>query len=388
MLVSRGKIVRKNIVLIWLSIVFTVLVCLWALTLQVPANWPTTDISGFHTQLVMNLIVGTTHVTGAILFLINLDVYKAKLRRAYIILALGVTLAGVGTLQNTIITLLSWWDTPYGSSGLTMLPFLLSGFTLYIAIRAFARLVAVEYILTKFRIVIPVVVGLVLLSTLLPHMQAPNMTEATYDILVAITMWSGMFMVLAGLVNYKTQQSVGQHYRHAMKWLTRALFTSGAVLLYVGFFTLIDSGFDIVIYTFNGLTTVVSGLVWMRAGYAFALTKSSQEDLSLLKALFGLRRKEPKDYDSAIDMVTSAAGLVSNAQEIDPTLDKVRTVTSKLVPGESLSAEDTAKLIDAYLQIEQYLTTKEAIRTFTTEELRERLSPTLRQLVESHPKKV
>ena len=171
-----------------------------------------------------------------------------------------------------------------------------------------------------------------------------------------------------------------------MKWLTRALFTSGAVLLYVGFFTLIDSGFDIVIYTFNGLTTVVSGLVWMRAGYAFALTKSSQEDLSLLKALFGLRRKEPKDYDSAIDMVTSAAGLVSNAQEIDPTLDKVRTVTSKLVPGESLSAEDTAKLIDAYLQIEQYLTTKEAIRTFTTEELRERLSPTLRQLVESHPK--
>lgn len=331
----------------------------------------------------MNLIVGTTHVTGAILFLINLDVYKAKLRRAYIILALGVTLAGVGTLQNTIITLLSWWDTPYGASGLTMLPFLLSGFTLYVAIRAFARLVAVEYILTKFRVVIPVVVGLVLLSTLLPHVQTPNITESTYDILIAITMWSGMFMVLAGLVNHKTQQSVGKHYSHAMKWLTRALFTSGAVLLYVGLFTLIDSGFDIVIYTFNGLTTVVSGLIWMRAGYAFALTKSNHDDASLLKALFGVTDHNVKGYDNAIDMVTSTAGLVSDAREIDPALDKVRRVTSKLTPGDQLSAEDTERLIDAYLQIEHYLTTKEAIRTFTVDELRIRLSPTLRKLVEA-----
>lgn len=376
---------RKNIMLIWASIIFTVLACLGALFLQVPPNWPT-DISGFHTQLIMNLIVGTTHVTGAILFLANLDVYKAKLRRAYIILAIGVTLAGIGTLQNTIMTLLNWWDTPYGQSGLTMLPFLLSGFTLYVAIRAFARLVNVNYILTKFFIVIPVVIGIVLLSTFLPHVQADNMTETTYDILIAITMWSGMFMVLAGLVNLKTQQFVGRHYSHAMKWLTRALFTSGIVLLYVGFYTLIDSGFDVVIYTFNGFTTVISGLVWMRAGYAFALTKSSQEDVPLFKALFGVEVADTKGYDSAIDMVTSTAGLVSNAREIDPTLDKVRTVTSKIAPGERLSPEDTSKLIEAYLQIEHYLTTKEVIRTFTTEELRARLSPTLRQLVESHGK--
>lgn len=377
---------RKNIIIIWLSVILTALACCSALLLKSPPDWPVA-ILGFHVQLIMNIIVGAAHVTGAVLFLANLDVYKTKLRRAYIILAIGATLTGVGTLQNTLLTLLNMWSTPYGSSGLTMLPFLLSGLTLFVAVRLFARLIGVKYLLTRFSVVIPVALLLVVLSTFLPHATPPRMKEEVYDLLVGITVWSGALMIFAGHITHRMQKLVGQHYVHAIKWLKRALVTSGIVLLYVGFYTLIDKGFDITVYAFNGMTTIVSGLVWVRAGYAFALTKYSSKNISLFYALFGQdNTRDDKAFNSVIDMVTSTAGLVSNSRDIDPMLDKVRTITSRLQPGERLSSSDTRELIKVYLEIEEYLVTKEAIRTFTQKELRMQLSPELRELIDSQHK--
>jgi hypothetical protein len=86
---------------------------------------------------------------------------------------------------------------------------------------------------------------------------------------------------------------------------------------------------------------------------------------------------------TVLDMVTYAAGLVSNSRDIDPLLDKVRLITSKLQPGQTPSPNENKELVTVYLQIEHYLTTKEPLRTFVRDELRARLDPHLRTMITS-----
>ena len=85
-----------------------------------------------------------------------------------------------------------------------------------------------------------------------------------------------------------------------------------------------------------------------------------------------------------LEMVQYAAGLVSNPDSIDAILDKMRVITSGLTPGQQPSAEENKTLIQAYLQIEQFLTTKEPLRSFTKDELRARLAPELRSQIEEY----
>lgn len=108
--------------------------------------------------------------------------------------------------------------------------------------------------------------------------------------------------------------------------------------------------------------------------------------MSLLNSLFGADQKKTT-IDSALDMITRAAGLASNPRDIDPLLDDVRAVTSKLRPGDSPTASEETKLLTAYLHIEQYLTTREPIRVFTKQELRSKVSPRLRARLEAYEEK-
>jgi hypothetical protein len=101
--------------------------------------------------------------------------------------------------------------------------------------------------------------------------------------------------------------------------------------------------------------------------------------MSLLGSFFGGGQETKEKISHSLDMVTRAASLASNVTHIDPILDEVRMVTAKLEPGETISNDDNAKLIHAYLQIEEYLITKESLRTFTKEDLRGKYTDDLRQ---------
>lgn len=380
---------QKNRVIIWTAIGATLLLAAGAATLPTPSTWPP-DYVGFHEQLIVNIIMATTHTAGAVLFLTNLDVYKAKLRRAYIVLSIGTLATGLGTLQMTVITLLNGWETPYGKSGATMLPFILSGLLLYLGVRSFARLAGVQHILTKARVVLPAVAVIVGLSTLLPHVNNPRITDAANDVLVGISVWSGVLILAAALLAQHLQRHTGALYHNAVKWLVRALYAGGAVLLYQAAYTLAINGYDVVFNTASSCLIVLSGLVWVRAGYAFALTKYYSEDVPLLKMLVSRSTTLVDRPETVVDMVTYAAGLVSNSADIDPLLDKVRAVTATLGPNDKLSADNSRLLIQTYLQIEEYLTTKEAVRNYTRQELRAHLAPALSKLVaaqESHTAK-
>jgi hypothetical protein len=107
--------------------------------------------------------------------------------------------------------------------------------------------------------------------------------------------------------------------------------------------------------------------------------------MSFFKSLFGNNQNSLlTEAKTVLDMVTSTAALASNSSEIDPILDKVRAITSRAVPGQALSTADEDVLLGVYLQLEDYLTTKEPIRSFTKDELRSKLAPDLLLRIHSY----
>lgn len=362
-----------------MTILLTIVLGVLALFLPTPAGWPQ-DI-GFHQAMVVNVIMACSHTGGVLLLLTNLDVYKAKLRRAYLVMSVGVLAAGLGTLQSLLITLLNLNTSLYAQSGAMILPFLLSGVLLYIAIRSFARLVGVKHPLTRAWVVLPGALMLAMASSLLPHAQDPRIPEITYDAFVGIMVWSGSLMLFAGWLTRNVRKHAGAHYAHAMTWLMWALIASASLLLYSGILTLLNASGNLALNVISYILSIASGLGWIRAGYAFALTKYYDEDKPLWGQLLGGANSNDEGPQTVVDMVTYAAGLVSNSHEIDPLLDDVRVVTSRLGPGEKLSSTDTQRLVNVYLKIEQYLVSQEALRTFTANELRGHLTPELQKLV-------
>lgn len=375
---------QQNKTIIWCSIILTSVLAGLSLTLSVPVSWPQ-DGSNFYLSFTSNLIMACAHTTGAILFLLNRDVYKSDQRRAYLLLAIGTLLTGGGTLQISILTVFSP-DSWYIRTGATILPFLLSGVFLYLGIRLFAKIVKLKDIVMRASIMLPAVFLFALSTSLLPHAYNPAVSEMNYDSLVAIFSWSGGLIFMAGWLAFKIRQSTGMLYISAMTWLVRALFFSSFVLFYEAGFVLVNTAtYNLTLSLISHAVLIISGLLWIRAGYGFALTKFYTGDMSILRFLFSSTAltaiNRPR---TIIDMVTYAASLVSNSRDIDPLLDKVRAITSRLKPGQAPSIEDSRQLVDIYLKIEEYLTTTEAARNYSRKELRTHLDPLLERFVSNH----
>lgn len=104
--------------------------------------------------------------------------------------------------------------------------------------------------------------------------------------------------------------------------------------------------------------------------------------MSWLGSFFASEHETAEQFTSVLDLITYVAGLASRPQDIDITLDRVRTITAKLIPGKSLSQADEQQLLDVYLKLEHYLSSAEPIKAFTIEGLRSHCAPGLRQRIE------
>lgn len=371
---------QRNKVIIWTIFLATLVVSLLALTLPVPASWDP-NAANFNQRLIINIIMAFLHVGGAILFMTNLDVYTARLRRAYIIMAAGTIVVGAGTLQILSLIILDLWQTAYGRSGLTMVPFLLSGVLLYLGVRSFAKVIGTKHILAHAWLVFPASLSLAIIAALLPYIPG-TIPETTAHLLMGVDVWSGSLILFTALLVREIKKSAGSHYDHAMTWLGRALFVSSSVLIYQGLYGYLNAGEVWYLDLISNALIILSGWTWIRAGYAFALTKYYSQDVPLLRFLFTSSEQNTVNRsETTIDMVTSTAGLASNSADIDPLLDSVRTITSKLKPGQRPSETDNQSLIGTYLKLEQYLLSREPIRVYTKQELRSRLAPTLQKMI-------
>lgn len=374
---------RQGKTVIGFTFLSALLLAMFVLVLPVPATWqqPT---SLFYIQLAGYAMIACLHVGAAVLFTMNLDVYKAALRRAYITIAAGIVLTAIGTLQVPIIGALDAWQSAWVRGGGLVLPFFLSTLLLYLAVQYIARIVKMKHLLTQVWLVLLVAISLSSLSSFLPHVHL-SVDELTFDILLGTISWSAFLLLCASLLVMGLKRHAGSHYTQAMSWLSRALLNSFLIFAVQLIYTLIGTDSTGLLAQLSTVLALASGFLWLRAGYAFSQTKEYDESTPLLSSLFGKPQSTiPNKPKTVVDMVTYAASLASNTDEIDPLLDKLRTVTSKLKPGEEPSASDTASLIDIYLKIEQFLTTKEAIRTYNQKDLRGFLPTNLQDMIMSH----
>lgn len=106
--------------------------------------------------------------------------------------------------------------------------------------------------------------------------------------------------------------------------------------------------------------------------------------MSLLSSLFGSTKQQEVQVGTILELTNYAASLASNLESIDPFLDEVRRITASVKPGESPTASDNEALISVYLHIEEYLITKEPVRSFSKEGLRAHIAPDLRHQIENY----
>ncbi len=84
---------------------------------------------------------------------------------------------------------------------------------------------------------------------------------------------------------------------------------------------------------------------------------------------------------SVLDIVVYTAGLASNPQQIDPYLDQIRLITAK-TSSDSFTAEQQATMRKVYLELEDYLVSKEPLRKFTRQDLRARFPRQFTQVLD------
>jgi hypothetical protein len=163
-------------------------------------------------------------------------------------------------------------------------------------------------------------------------------------------------------------RTIGGRYVSAMRWQTVAfsMFALGGFHEAIGtLFLNNDRTYEA--YGFYLWPFIVTGFLFVGASYTFSL-------LTAREAAAETADTQPTDSDY-IDSLVTVAGLASNPQEIDPAMDGMRLVTANLTPGDTLTDAQKQRLLGVYDQLEAYLTAKDPLRTYTTEEIREQVTP-------------
>lgn len=257
--------------IIWYTL-FLALVTGMALSFSAaPANWAGGEL-GFRFLLVASAITTVLHFGAAILFSSSLEAYKSQLRAAYICIALGVVCIALGTLQLPILSWFNLWDSAWVQKGGVTAPFLIAGVGLYAGARLFGRLVHAKTILTRAVVVLFGIVLLTFLVSLLPHTASP-VPELEFDLANAVVLLDAFLMGASALIVLRIKNQIGEHYINAMAWLFTALVSGTVILLLAvidSFLTNSDQDVTNQIITF---LAAAAGLIWLRAGYAFAKAK-------------------------------------------------------------------------------------------------------------------
>jgi len=234
----------------------------------IPANWQDTS-SAFHLPLFMSLIYTVLHLGGAALFFMGLGAYKARLRLAYTLVALSIALVALGLVQLPVFNAYNLLGSAWVKSGAIMLPFIICGVGVFVGVSLLAKLVGAKTLFTKYKFVLPLVFGAVMLSSLLPHV-ATDMSELLYDISNGPSLFVGSLFGISMAIVLRVKQHIGSHYTSAMAWLGFGFFASTVISvtsLIITLFTNVGVNFLL------DSMLIASGLIYLKAGHVFAETK-------------------------------------------------------------------------------------------------------------------
>lgn len=290
---------------------------------------------------------------AALLFALGLQGFKTAFKKAYAFLVIGLVIHALALLVIPIFVMY----TPYFGTGVTNLagdlPYLVGTVLIFIGLYHFAKLLEVRTWLTSPWLVVGLAGGLSFLSWALPHVT-PGEPEVAFDLIHSILWLECIVTLQSVLLLAKVRQTASLIYSRALAWLLAALvcnLLAGTLYLSLDYFWLPVSAASQAMYEIVGAAYACCNLLFIAVGYSFnRITRAPA--------------KQQKS-GSALDVVAYVASLASQPKHIDPLLDPLRTLTAAYTTGQALRPKDRQKIAAIYQSLEDYLVTKEPLRTFS-----------------------
>lgn len=210
--------------------------------------------------------VAALHLSAAWLFLSALASFKSELRKAFIVLCIGIILLGLALLEQPIIELLSLRNTDFIGIFISI-PLVIAAATIYTGIYLYARTVGV-----RSSVVWPLALGasvMVLVSFLSPHAPASE-PELAYDIAATLQGWVAIFPIISLPIMTMVVHKLAEIYKPPARALQQALVIIILVTVYVYAVRLIGgSKLDGIVGIIALTLLILEGVYLVRAGYVF-----------------------------------------------------------------------------------------------------------------------
>lgn len=369
---------KKFRIAAWVTLVIAILAAAASLLVPVPAG---EDPTNFYVSVVPAVATPLLYIGGSIVLAMGFGAFTNKLRRPYIIISIGLTVWGLSYLLLPLLVITNQINNntilaaaALGSTGTAIFTF--------IGIRMLAKLFNIKTLATKWWFVLLGIIGLSSLIAFAPH--APyNSSEFESDMANVMIMLPNIFFLFGGYLVLLIKRQASVSFTNALAWLYLSMFFT-AVLAFGGSTIaslVLGSAGNHIINAIAIFPSCIAGALFLRSAYSFnqIVESTDVQGVSVARNFFGkpLQPRRATTADS-IDIVVYAASLASNPKEVDTVLDDMRVITSRMQQGEHPSAQDDQTLMHTYLQIEDYLLTKEPLRVFTKEGLRQDIAQKFR----------
>lgn len=342
----------------------------------IPASPTVMDIFSVHLRTASALLVTITACGGGMLFLQGIQHFKTRLRIAYILLAAGVMVFGIALIQLPIIGFLDLWNSWWANSGLIIVPFVFASFLIYYGMRQFAVLLGIRNRITSVTSVLSIALVGIALSFGAGSLFARYRTVPGTAMYIAIVAWAAVLVTAAALLGRSILKRIGPFYESAMGRLVFALLILAASAWHeyaINFF--MDNSSWYVAHGTSFIPFILSGLLLLRAGYAFALLGQTVPYIPVVQ--------DPQDTQ-ANDLAASLRAITTLVPNTHATNSLLHSTQATITQANSSRPGPitTRRLSTAYRNLEQYLMHKDPLRTYQKEELRKQLQPRLREAVE------
>lgn len=312
------------------------------------------------TGLAISFAIFILQAGAAWYFITSLNAFKKGLKIAYIILALGIFAFALNQLQLPVSSFVEL--DPILNAFYVVLSTSIGSLLMYLGMWKFARLVNTRGLWSSFFTVAGFSLLLAIATSFVPH-EDLGLDEMLIDGIFGTYILGAGFSIGATMLALQLKKRLGASYKKAMGWLAAGLALAAIASIHetaIRLLTLPPEFAEFYFgYTINLLPYMLVAALFLKAGLLFKQTSIEFEKL-------------PANA-TYLDVINYTAQIASNPADLDVALDKVREITSLQEPGKEMSASDKTKLVNVYLQIEKYLTTKEPLRKLTVEDLRARL---------------
>jgi hypothetical protein len=236
--------------------VLAIILPLATLAIPAPAD-PIGTVQEFRAATITTTLFAWLHIGAAWMFLLGLDGFKERLKRAYRVVCLGLLMLGLAQLQYPVLSVFELWYSPWVTeyAGLS-LPNLVASVFLFLGIRSFARALN-----DKSWLLSPSVVPLAVLLGAAGSLVLPGLYRLDSAAIFA--------HIILGLVNavlvLRIKRVAGPAYTNALAWFFMALVvTIGSSVMVVILDNLhVERG------PILGVPAALAGILFVKAGYAF-----------------------------------------------------------------------------------------------------------------------